>query len=134
MKKLLILIVAAAAVAAVLIYHNRQGTDQGLEADLRKSLDSKTFDITKLDDHTIVLNASDMGRHFLTRDDIKNLMSDKKKKGETWEVSKFKVMDKYASPDSRFATVTYRVAWNISGGDKKKAELVSHEIWERQVD
>lgn len=118
----------------MLVSCNRQGTDQGLEADLRKSLDSRTFDITKLDDHTIVLSASDGGRHFLTRDDIKKLVNDSKKKGETWEVSEFTMLNKYASPNFRYASVTYRVVWNISGGDKTKAELVSHEIWEHQVD
>ena len=52
MKKLG-LAIALSMVVSVLTSCNRKVADQGLEDEVRKSLESATFDISKFDDHTI---------------------------------------------------------------------------------
>jgi hypothetical protein len=107
---------------------------RSLEDAVRENLDWAKFDKTKLDDHALVVVASGAGRRVFTRDNIEAFHVDAQKENRSYLISKFKVLKKDESSKSRFATITYQVTWNVSGGSTKTIDLVSREVWERQID
>ncbi len=107
---------------------------RSLEDAVRENLDWAKFDKTKLDDHVLVVVASGAGRRVFTRENIEAFHVDAKKEKRSYTTSAFKILKKDESSKSRFATITYQVTWDVSGGANKKLQLISREVWERQID
>jgi hypothetical protein len=106
-----------------------------LEEEVRDALDLKKFDKSKVDDRAVVLVASRNGRHFFTRDDMENFIAHTRAKGEIYEASDFKVLNKNESDNSSFASITYEVTWKISLDNRTRStHVAAQEIWERQID
>ena len=79
--------------------------------------------------------ASQSGRRIFTKDNIEQFIAHTREKGEKYEPSGFKVLSNDESDTVRFATITYEVTWHVSiDNNTRSTHVVSHEIWERQID
>lgn len=106
-----------------------------LEDQVRERLDFSKFDRTQIDENTAVLVSSKLGRRFFNREAIEKFHDAAKANGDTYSITSFKILEKDETPTSRYATIKYETAWQISiKGKTSTLNTISYEIWERQID
>ena len=124
-------VVLVASLLACWIMTASASVDQSLEKAVRTMLDGATFDINMLDKEASILVAHGADHRFYTREEIGEVLETAKKAGTKFEVSDFEILHQDTS--GQFASITYRVTWKTSVGDKTIAtRILSHEIWEHQ--